>query len=230
MALNIASPTQYQTKQKMVYHTLRHAIMHCKLAPGQRLVIEDIAQQLNVSPIPVREALQLLQSEGLTENTPHVGASVAPISRDSVIEVFSVMEGLEVVASRLAVTRLTPKTSQELAAIVADMDEAVRQSDYEGWTDLNARFHLGIARVTQMPMLQQMTARAMDHWSRIRRYFFNQLRYSRMEQAQQEHHAILDALTTGDYERLEAVVKAHNQVALATYMESLSALPATSAA
>ena len=221
MLLNITPPPQYQTKQKMVYHTLRHAIMHCKLQPGQRLVIEDIAQQLNVSPIPVREALQLLQSEGLTENIPHVGASVAPISRDSVIEVFSLMEGLEVVASRLAVARLTPKAAQELAAIVADMDEAVKQSDSERWTDLNTRFHLSIARVTQMPMLQQMTSRAMDHWSRIRRYFFDQLRYSRMEQAQQEHHAMLDALTAGDYGRLEAVVKAHNQGALATYIEAL---------
>ncbi len=223
MALNIAGSTQYQTKQKMVYHTLRHAIMHCELQPGQRLVIEDIAQQLNVSPIPVREALQLLQSEGLTENIPHVGASVAPISRDSVIEVFSLMEGLEVVGSRLAVSRLTPQSAQELGAIVADMDRAVSQSDYEGWTDLNTRFHMGIAAVTQMPMLQEMTVRAMDHWSRIRRYFFDQIRYSRMEQAQQEHHAMLDALTAGDYERLEAVVKAHNQGALATYMEALPA-------
>ena len=223
MLLNIPPPPQYQTKQKMVYHTLRHAIMHCKLPPGQRLVIEDIAQQLNVSPIPVREALQLLQSEGLAENIPHVGASVAPISRDSVIEVFSLMEGLEVVASRLVVSRLTPKTTQELADMVADMDVAVKNSDSECWTDLNTRFHTSIAGLTQMPMLQQMTMRALDHWSRIRRYFFNQVHYNRMEQAQQEHHAILEALTAGDYAWLEAVVKAHNQGALATYMEALSA-------
>ena len=65
MQLEVIGQGQYQTKQKMVYHTLRQAIMHCQLQPGQRLVIEDIAHQLHVSPIPVREALQLARETGV---------------------------------------------------------------------------------------------------------------------------------------------------------------------
>jgi DNA-binding GntR family transcriptional regulator len=83
----------FQTKQEVVYQTLRTAITHCEIKPGERLVIEEIAQQLNVSPIPVREALQLLQSERLIEAIPHGGATVAPISQASVAEIFTLMEG-----------------------------------------------------------------------------------------------------------------------------------------
>jgi DNA-binding GntR family transcriptional regulator len=90
----------YRTKQELVYRRLRDDIMRCQLAPGQRLVIDELARRLSMSAIPVREALHLLQSEGLVVNVPHVGATVAPIAPASVHEVFTIMEGLELVAAR----------------------------------------------------------------------------------------------------------------------------------
>ena len=73
----------HRTKQEFVYRTLRDAILRCELQPGERLVIDDLARRLNVSIIPVREALQLLQAESLVQVVPHVGTSVTPVSRDS---------------------------------------------------------------------------------------------------------------------------------------------------
>ena len=63
MPLDAARPV-FRTKQELVYRTLRDAILTCAIPPDERLVIEDVARRLNVSAIPVREALQLLQSEG----------------------------------------------------------------------------------------------------------------------------------------------------------------------
>ena len=94
-----------RTKQEFVYRTLRSAIMRCEIAPGERLVIDDLARKLEVSIIPVREALQLLQSEGLILNVPHVGATVAPITRESILDVFTLLEGLEIMATRLVAER-----------------------------------------------------------------------------------------------------------------------------
>src|ERR671930_886577 len=118
MALAVPNDSQPQTKQMFVYHTLRDAIMRCELLPGQRLVTDTIARQLSVSHIPVREALQLLQAEGLVENIAHAGASVAPISRDSIVETFTVLEGLELVATRTAAQRMTGGEGEALGAIV----------------------------------------------------------------------------------------------------------------
>ncbi|HEY3122128.1 MAG TPA: GntR family transcriptional regulator, partial [Vicinamibacteria bacterium] len=160
--------TRHRTKQEFVYSTLREAIMRCDLKPGERLVIDELARQLEVSAIPVREALQLLQSEGLVQSVPHVGATVATISHESIREVFTVLEGLEIVATRGAAERAQPEDIEALSGIVEGMDQALAQGDHEQWADLNTRFHLTISRLSAMPMLQEMLARALDHWDRVR--------------------------------------------------------------
>lgn len=214
-----------RTKQQFVYQTLRDAILRCTLTPGQRITTEETARQLAVSPIPVREALHQLQAEGLVVTIPHTGTVVAPISRDAVVEVFSVLEGLEVVASRIAAERLTDVGTQTLTTLLAQMDEAIRDLRYDDWSDLNSRFHLGIARITGMPMLQEMTARALDHWDRVRRFYFVGVLRPRAEQSQQEHHSLVRLMRDHDGPGLEQVVKIHNRGALAAYMEYIAAHP-----
>jgi DNA-binding GntR family transcriptional regulator len=207
----------YVTKQELVYRSLRDAIMRCELAPGQRLVIDELARRLHVSAIPVREALHLLGSERLIVNVPHVGATVAPIEPDSVHEVFTVMEGLETVAAREAAARLDAGEAAELALLVRVMDEAAREEDYAEWSALNTRFHLAIAGMADMPLLRDMTERALSHWDRIRRHFFEGVLVRRVATAQREHHEILGALQAKDVPRLEDAVRRHNRGALQDY-------------
>lgn len=213
----------HRTKQEFVYRTLRDAIMRCTLVPGQRLVIDDLAKQLEVSAIPVREALQLLQSEGLVTSVPHVGATVSPIARESIDEVFTVMEGLEIVATRSAAQRLTDEAAAGLTAIVAEMDAALAGGRHEEWADLNSRFHLSISRLSAMPMLNEMMERVMARWDRLRRFYFDGVLVHRIERAQEEHRALLEAMRARDLAGLEKVVKQHNQGALLAYAEYLRA-------
>jgi DNA-binding GntR family transcriptional regulator len=208
---------RHRTKQEFVYRTLRDAIIRCDLQPGERLVIDDLARRFEVSAIPVREALQLLQSERLVMNVPHVGATVAAISRDSILEVFTVLEGLEIVAARAAAARATPDQIEQLREIVDDMDRAVEAHRLDEWADMNTRFHLAFSRLTGMPLLEEMMAQVLDRWDRVRRYFFSGVLRHRVERAQQEHRAMFDALTNRDTGALEATVRQHNRGALAAY-------------
>jgi DNA-binding GntR family transcriptional regulator len=210
---------RHRTKRELVYQTLRDAIMRCELAPGRRLLIDDLARQLDVSAIPVREALQLLQSEGLVDNVPHVGATVSAISRQSIDEVFAVMEGLELVAARSAAQRMTPADAAALEQLVAGMDRAQAAARHAEWADLNSRFHLAISRLSAMPMLHEMTERVLAHWDRVRRFYFNGVLVHRVEQAQREHRALLSAMRSGDVAALEQTVRDHNRGAHAAYAE-----------
>ena len=212
---------RYRTKQEFVYRTLRDAIMKCELPPRQRLVIEDLARELQVSAIPVREALKLLQSEGLVTNVPHTGSTVSAIARDSITEIFGLMEGLELVATRKAAERMTADDVTGLEATVREMDDALLDGRHEDWADLNSKFHLGISRLSGMPLLHEMMERVMAHWDRLRRCYFDGVLSNRMEQAQEEHRALLRAMKTGDLPQLEQVVKQHNQGALVAYAEYL---------
>jgi len=196
---------------------LRHAILTGDQPPGTGIPIDEVAAFFGVSAIPVREALQLLQSEGLAVNVPHVGATVAPISRESIVEVFTVMEGLEIVATRSAAQRAAASDLDALGALVSAMDEAVASGSLEQWADMNNRFHAAIARLAGMPMLQEMMERALDRWDRVRRYYFAGVLVHRAEQAQQEHHALLAAMKARDLAALESLVRQHNQGALSSY-------------
>lgn len=213
---------RFQTKQAFVYHTLRAAIMHGEFAPGQRLRTEELAQRLGVSPIPVREALQLLQAERLVELVPHMGARVAPISAASIAEIFAIMEGLERVATRTAAGRLDAAQVRQLTGLLASMDQALQGGHPEQWADLNSAFHLSIAAITAMPLLQEMTARILDQWDRLRRHYLRGALAHRLEQAQREHHQIVAAMCARDYARLEHLVCEHNRGALRAYTTYLA--------
>jgi len=221
VALGTSSDLRFRTKQEYVYQSLRGAILRGELPPGQRLVIDEIARRLEVSAIPIREALQSLQSEGLVVNSPHVGATVASISEDEVHEVFAIMEGLETVAVREAAAQLTDEQGRELAQIVADMDAAVDKREYERWAEMNGKLHRTIGEVARMPLLREMTDRALSRWERLRRHYFQGVLVPRVEQAQREHRELLAALLARDADGAEQVVRAHNRNAQAAYTDFL---------
>jgi DNA-binding GntR family transcriptional regulator len=205
------------TKQQFVYATLRESIIKCEIGPGSRLVIDDLARQFQVSIIPVREALRLLQSDGLVISVAHVGATVTPISRASVVEVFTVMEGLEVVATRTTAQRADAADLAVLVTLVEAMDQALDAGSPQHWAELNTRFHLAISRLAEMPILQEMMQRAFDYWERVRRHYFNGVLVHRARLAQAEHHTIIDQLRARDLPRLEETIRQHNQGAMRAY-------------
>ncbi len=212
----------FNTKQEFVYHALRDGIMHCELPPGHRLVIQAIADEYNVSPIPVREALRLLNSENLVEHRPHIGAVVAPITRSSVVEIFTAKEGLEAVTARVAVQKLTADKMAEIETILGKMDATLRDERYEDWGDLNATFHEAFAAATDMPMLIEMNQRVLDRWNRVRRYFFKEIVVHRLFHSQEEHHEIVQSARQRNAEATEQLVKVHNQGALRDYLDRLA--------
>jgi DNA-binding GntR family transcriptional regulator len=224
-AVKLGSPqaagSGHLTKQQFVYSTLRESILRCELGPGTRLVIDDLARQFRVSIIPVREALRLLQSEGLVISVAHVGATVAPISHASVVEVFTLLEGLELVAARAAAKRATDPELTMLKDLVAEMDRALEAGSPQRWAEINTRFHLSIARLAEMPILMDMMQRAVDYWDRVRRYYFKDVLIHRTRLAQAEHRAMVNHMEARNWNELEQTIREHNQGALAAYTAHL---------
>jgi DNA-binding GntR family transcriptional regulator len=215
--MRLAPPSEqsYRTKAELVHATLRTAIMRCDLAPGTRLIIDDISESLGVSHIPVREALNQLQSEGLVTVIPHSGATVAPVSPGDVTEIFSIMEGLEIVATRVAAEGATAEQLARLEAMLPELDAAAAGKELETWAELNIAFHREIAAITGMPMLTEMMNRVLDRWDRVRR--FVKVLPQRLSEAQQQHHEIVGALKRHDVATAQALATLHNRGALGAY-------------
>jgi len=212
----------YQTKQEWVYSTLKDAIQSCALAPGARLTLDDLAEQLNVSRVPVREALLQLQVEGLVDMTPHAGAVVSSISLDSIHELFMILEELEVLAGRVTAKKASPEDLKNLEDVLTGMEEAIAEGDVERWSQLNTEFHREISRLSGMPFLEQITEKALEKWDRMRRYFLAEVLHKRTTQAQEEHRQVYAALKEGDIEAVEQSLRTHNRSALKAYLIYLS--------
>jgi DNA-binding GntR family transcriptional regulator len=212
-----------RTKQAFVYQTLRDAIMHCEMAPGERLVIDELAKRLHVSAIPVREALHGLTSEGLVVNVPHVGATVAPITRESIIDVFTVLEGLGGMAMRVVAERGAAADFEALGYILGEMDNDLTSGRVEEWAAQNTIFHTAIASRTGLPLLREMTERVHDRWHRVRRYYFRGVLAHRADVAQAEHWQMLGAMQRRDFDQLHALSHQHARNAVRSYLTYLGA-------
>ncbi|MGW5309263.1 GntR family transcriptional regulator [Nocardia thailandica] len=173
---------------------LRERIVGLDLLPGRRLVERDLAAELEISRIPLREALQLLAAEGLVVIVPRQGAIVAPFTTADVRDLFDVRESLEVLAARLAAERAGPA---ELAALRAQLDAAraaTARRDQAAIAAANAGFHAVIVDICGNPLLQSML-RPLE--SRVRWLFHLTKERDPGEQCA-EHEDLYAAIAAGD--------------------------------
>lgn len=210
-------PKIYHTKEDYVYETLRTAIMRCQLQPGEKLIIDSLAEQLDVSQNPIRGALRRLQADRLAEIIPHTGAVVAAISPDTIAEIFMLLESLERSAFEVVAAKANQSQLDQLRRLIEAMDEELKAGNTDRWSDLNSQLHLEVARITQMDMLVEFTQRTLDSWDRLRRCYLEPLQSSGMAQAQAEHHQMIELLVQRNVKELVSLVEQHNRRAGEAY-------------
>src|SRR5208283_5631464 len=209
-----------RSKKELVIETIRTSILNRELTPGTRLVIEDLANRLGVSRIMKRKTLQQLEADGYVVIEPYLGAKVAPIEAESVVEVFSLLETMEVVSSRTACLHMTDEELNSLEEIVSKMDALI--SDPERWSLENRRFHSFICEKSGTRLVGSLMSKVLDHWDRLHRYFLRDVFARRLPQAQREHWKILKTLKARDPGETEAVIREHAQASLTAYTKYLS--------
>jgi DNA-binding GntR family transcriptional regulator len=129
------------SKQERTYAILRSRILDGTYGPGQRLVIDALARDLDVSPMPVREAIRRLEAEGWVVYQRHQGAQVAPLDEDGWMEALSTLAVLEGYATALSAPHLTAADIEQARAINGKMHDALEALDVMAVSDHNLAFH-----------------------------------------------------------------------------------------
>jgi DNA-binding GntR family transcriptional regulator len=209
-----------RSKNELVYASLRAAIIHGELEPGERLVIDELAAELGVSQIPVREALRQLEADGFVVSRPHVGATVTDIQASLITEIFGLLEAMEIISGRAACARLHETDWKDLERHLRSMDSLL--DDPDSWSAANVRFHQTICERAETPLVQKMMDKALAHWDRLRSYYHLKDVFSqRVAEAHQQHWEMFDAIRQRDPAALEQIVRTHNQAALGAYVDYL---------
>lgn len=181
------------TAQERTLAALRADILSGELAPGTQLVQEAIADRYGVSRVPVREALQLLTSEGLVQHTPNRGYFVTELDVTDLHEVYTLRRILETQAITAGVPALTDADVAELEALA---DAVVAASDLAALTDANRRFHFMLFEASGMPRLTRIVRQLWDASDVYRSVYFGQTGNRR--RVHDEHAQMLDALRRRD--------------------------------
>ena len=212
---------EFRSKNEIVYQQLRQAIIQGDFQPGARLVIDQLAAELGVSQIPIREALRQLEADGFVTIEPYSGATVTEINANLIFEVFALLESIEVICSRAACRQMDDQQMDTLTALLDQMDNSV--NDPEKWSGENKEFHLLIGDYSKSTLAKEMMRKVLHHWDRLRFHYLKDVFGLRIKDAQREHRQIVEALRTHDPEKVEPLVRQHNQNALASYIKYLRA-------
>ncbi len=176
-----------------IVRSLRADILNGVLAQGLQIRQEALAEQFGVSRVPVREALRQLEAEGLITSQLHKGAFVSTRSLQEIEEMLDIRIGLERRALQLAIPNLTPKVITHARKILATYDRS--ESPHE-WRDLNWSFHLALYEPCRRPCLVKMIEDVVRMNSHFMRTYISAT--VGRDDAQAEHHKILDACAAGN--------------------------------
>lgn len=211
----------FPSKKDFVYNALKNAILNNELEPGTKLIIDDLSAKLGVSQIPVREALQKLQADGLVTIEPYVGARVTRIDAALICEVFDLLESMEVISSRAACRKMSEAGLNELELLLQKMDTLT--DDPDGFSEENMRLHQFLCDQAEMQLVKELMMKVMAQWDRLRRYYLNDVFTHRIKKAGQEHWEIFAALRVREPTLVEQVIRSHNKTSRAAYIAYLEA-------
>jgi DNA-binding GntR family transcriptional regulator len=131
----------YQTKSDIIYEEIKNDIINGRYEPNERIIISEVARQFGASDIPVREAMRQLESDGLIQSKPYVGAVVTNFDQDDIRKIYQIRTVLEGMAARMAVKNIGQSHLKKLNSLIAKMRRACQSENYGLLSNLNRDFH-----------------------------------------------------------------------------------------
>jgi len=196
--------TRRQATHELVAEVLREAIISGVLRANQPLPQDEIASQLRVSHIPVREALRQLQSEGLVTYQANRGAAVSALTQGEIREIYQIRAILETAAIREAAPFLTAEQLDQAERI---LDSAESAGDAAAWGSLDVDFHRLVYGLEHRPRLREMIDGLLR---RVDRYWLTHgLMLRHRHVFEREHRALLAAVRVRDADLAARLLGAH---------------------
>ena len=197
----------YLPLRDVVFNTLREAILKGDLKPGERLMELQLAAQLGVSRTPIREAIRMLEQEGLAVTVPRKGAEVAKMTLKGMEDVLEIREALDILACQLACVRITEEQLALLKEKKQAFEDSLKSGNVKAIAETDVAFHDVIYDATNNPKLVNMLNNLREQIYRYRvEYLKKEENYPKLIK---EHNEIFDALYNHSEEAAIASIREH---------------------
>lgn len=203
----------YLPLRDVVFNTLREAILKGELKPGERLMELQLAAKLGVSRTPIREAIRMLEQEGLAVTIPRKGAEVAKMTEKDMQDVLQIREALDELAASIACELISREQLEELKHTMHEFEENTKTGNLKRIAEADVRFHDIIYQATGNPKLIALVNNLREQMYRYRvEYLKDEKNYPTLVK---EHSEIVEGLMHKNKEKVTAAMHNHvkNQVA-----------------
>ena len=194
-----------------IYQLLRERIIFGEYAPGSRIEIKNLSQELNVSPQPVKEAIFRLAGEGFITIVPRRGTYVRQATLKDLVNMVEARILYETGAIDLAAGQINEKDLKRLEDLCADLLETENKT-YRDIQKKNMAFHCAVVSLSKNQWLDEAHELLMGHYACLHyRYVVRQKDYSDAQQIYRDHRMVVDALDQEDIKEAKKVVRLHMQ-------------------
>lgn len=207
----------FTTKTDWAYDRLRARILGGDHGPDGRLRLTALAREFEISEMPVREALRMLQQDGLVRMESHRGATIVNLSSEHAAAIVSMRMHLEVLAAREAAGCHTPQSLDEIQRLLKRMDDDAAAGRAEKFSRGNREFHTLLYAPGPNAALKQEIQSLWDRVWRARSSSIFAVEPARMAEAQKEHRKILAGLRRGDADAASAAMERHRAHTMASW-------------
>jgi len=193
-------------RSQQIANSLKEEILSGKFPAGVRIRQEDIAEQFGASRSPVREALRILEAEGLINLVAHTGAWISHLSLAECEEMYQIRERVEPLLLRLSIPAMTDSVIAELTDLANQMEAT---NDVETFLKLDRQFHLLSYSKAETVLVGDMVNRLWNTTQHYRRAYSRLLAASSFKPAHYEHHLLLAAIIRRDSDDAERILFGH---------------------
>ncbi len=196
----------------VVFRSIRNAILKGELEPGERLMEQRLALKLGVSRTPVREAIHMLEKEGLAVTIPRRGAQVARMTEKDLEDVLEIREALDDLAVSTASKRVRDEDIERLSKIMVRFEKAVSQGGVREIAEADEEFHNEIYRIAGNPKLSVIVQNLKEQMYRYRYEYIKDK--TDCQVLIKEHKNIIKGLKEGDVNYVRQAMQEHlnNQI------------------
>lgn len=198
---------EYLPLRDVVFRTLRQEILTGELKPGERLMEIHLANRLGVSRTPIREAIRILELEGLVTMTPRRGAEVANITEKNLRDVLEVRRVLDALAASLACDRITDEEKEQLRAACDTFAKATETKNVTTIARADVALHDIIIKAAGNERLAQIVGNLSEQMYRYRFEYIKDV--SKHQSLIEEHRIIYESIIKQDKETAAKAVKMH---------------------
>jgi len=201
--------------RERVYQAMQELIISRQLSPGQHLVESELAELLGVSRQPIREALQLLNSEGWVDLSPGYGAFVHAPTETEVDQLLAVRAALEGESARMAAQHADKDGVARLRALCAEGEAALAADDIDAMVVANAQLHRLVTELSGNQVLLDFVTQV----DRRVRWYYTPIARQRGKKSWQEHAKLIDAIEKGDADTASKIMREHTERTRQSYLE-----------